>query len=203
MGREGGGYCYNSKRSGATGGRAEGQGAGGQSASPRLLTGKFLPTYREKRGKDKRENGVGTEAVASLTFPRKGKSGKMKNFSWKLNEEKLQNEPQRTFTYFLPHFGSSGGRVDHPGRPWLRHWVGKKENCEREVGKIFKKKWKWNEENLQNVQRPFFSFHFSKRLKFVLGSTKMGIFYREKAFHAGKKIRKMTLPPQKNMPVSE
>ena len=29
----------------------------------------------------------------------------------------------------------------------------------------------------------FFAFHFSKRLKFVFRSTKMGIFYREKAFH--------------------
>ena len=26
-------------------------------------------------------------------------------------------------TYFLPHFGPPGGRVAHPGRPWLRHWV--------------------------------------------------------------------------------
>ena len=26
------------------------------------------------------------------------------------------------FTYFLPHFGPPGGRVAHPGRPWLRHW---------------------------------------------------------------------------------
>ena len=28
----------------------------------------------------------------------------------------------------------------------------------------------------------------------------MEIFYREKAFHAGKQIRKMTLPPLKNFP---
>ena len=27
----------------------------------------------------------------------------------------------QTFTYFLPHFGPPGGRVPHPGRPWLRH----------------------------------------------------------------------------------
>ena len=27
-----------------------------------------------------------------------------------------------SFTYFLPHFGSSGGPLAHPGRPWLRHW---------------------------------------------------------------------------------
>ena len=27
------------------------------------------------------------------------------------------------FTFFLPHFGPPGGRVAHPGRPWLRHWL--------------------------------------------------------------------------------
>ena len=27
------------------------------------------------------------------------------------------------FSNFLPHFGSPGGRVAHPGRPWLRHCV--------------------------------------------------------------------------------
>ena len=26
-----------------------------------------------------------------------------------------------SFTYFLPHFGPPGGRLAHPGRPWLRH----------------------------------------------------------------------------------
>ena len=25
------------------------------------------------------------------------------------------------FIYFLPHFGPPGGRLAHPGRPWLRH----------------------------------------------------------------------------------
>ena len=25
------------------------------------------------------------------------------------------------FPCFLPHFGPPGGRVAHPGRPWLRH----------------------------------------------------------------------------------
>ena len=29
------------------------------------------------------------------------------------------------FTYFLPHFGPPGGQVAHPGRPWLRHWLGR------------------------------------------------------------------------------
>ena len=33
------------------------QNSRGQSAPPRLLTGKFLLTYREKRGKKKGENG--------------------------------------------------------------------------------------------------------------------------------------------------
>ena len=28
------------------------------------------------------------------------------------------------FTHFLPHFGSPGGRLAHPGRPWLRHCMG-------------------------------------------------------------------------------
>ena len=25
------------------------------------------------------------------------------------------------FAHFLPHFGPTGGRLVHPGRPWLRH----------------------------------------------------------------------------------
>ena len=37
--------------------RRGGGGAGGQSAPQRLLTGKFLLTYREKRGKEKMEKG--------------------------------------------------------------------------------------------------------------------------------------------------
>ena len=26
------------------------------------------------------------------------------------------------FPHFLPYFGLPGGRIAHPGRPWLRHW---------------------------------------------------------------------------------
>ena len=33
-------------------------------------------------------------------------------------------------------------------------------------------------------------------------STKMGIFYRDKAFHTGEKTGKMTLPPPKNYPLT-
>ena len=40
-----------------------------------------------------------------------------------------------------------------------------------------------------------------KMTKICFGSTKMEIFYREKAFTPGKKSGKMTLPPQKNFPV--
>ena len=45
---------------------------------------------------------------------------------------------------------------------------------------------------------PFFSFHFSKPLKFVVGLPKWKFSAREKAFQARKKIRKMTLPLRKN-----
>ena len=39
--------------------------------------------------------------------------------------------------------------------------------------------------------------------KICFGSTKIGIFYREKAFHGREKqLGKITLPPQKNMPVT-
>ena len=40
----------------------------------------------------------------------------------------------------------------------------------------------------------FFCFSLFKATEISFGSTKMGIFYREKAFHAGKKSGKMTLP---------
>ena len=35
----------------------------------------------------------------------------------------LTSNTYPNFTYFLPHFGPPGGRVAHPGRPWLRHWI--------------------------------------------------------------------------------
>ena len=51
---------------------------------------------------------------------------------------------------------------------------------------------------------PFFFFCFSlfKMTENSFGSTKMEIFHREKVFYEGeKKSGKMTLPPQKNVPV--
>ena len=106
--------------SGVTGG-----GQGGRVPPQRLLTGKFLLTYREKRGKEKRERG--------------------------------------------------------------ENWVEKVEN------------WKWKQENVRKRGEDLFFFFFCfsllKTTKICFGSTKMGIFYREKAFHAGKKIRKNDFAP--------
>ena len=92
----------------------DGRGAG-ESATQRLLTGKFLLTYREKRGKEKREN-----------------------------------EPKS------------------------------KEN---------RKKGRWKIENGRRKS------YIMRRGPF--GSTKMAIFYQEKAFHVGKKIRKNDFAPSK------
>ena len=47
----------------------------------------------------------------------------------------------------------------------------------------------------------FFAFTLLKRTEIYFGSTKMGIFYREKHFTPRKKSGKMTAP-QKNMPVT-
>ena len=44
---------------------------------------------------------------------------------------------------------------------------------------------------LQNEERTF----FFKMTEICFGSTKMEIFYREKAFHAGKRIRKNDFAP--------
>ena len=41
---------------------------------------------------------------------------------------------------------------------------------------------------MRNEERIFFSLF--KTTEICFGSTKMGIFYREKEFHAGKKLRK-------------
>ena len=79
----------------------------------------------------------------------------------------------------------------------------KKENWKRKGGKL---KMEGRRVTIQNEERTFFFFlllTFQKPLKFVLGlpNTKMGIFYREKAFYAGKKSGKMTWPPLKNIPL--
>ena len=72
--------------SGVTGG---GGGGAGDRIPPRLLTGKFLLTYREKRGKEKGE-----------MEQKRRKIEKGKVIKWKWKEEKLQNE-ERTFFFFF------------------------------------------------------------------------------------------------------
>ena len=104
----------------------------GQNVPQRLLTRKFLLTYREKRGKEKKRG----------KWSRK--EGKSKKGRWKI------------------------------------------ENARRKSYKM---------------RRGPFCFSLFKTTEICFGSTKMWIFYREKAFHAGKKSGKMALPPLKNMPL--
>ena len=64
----------------------------------------------------------------------------------------------------------------------------KKENQKREGGKLKLEggkvtKWKWGEDFFF-----FFCFSLFKTTEICFGSTKMGIFYRKKEFHTGKKI---------------
>ena len=69
------------------------------------------------------------------------------------------------------------------------NWEEKKENCKREGGKLKMeggKVTKWGEH---------FCFSLLKTTKICFVSTKMEIFYREKAFHAGKKIRENDFAP--------
>ena len=98
-------------------------------------------------------------------------------------------------------------------------WGKKKENWKKEGGKLKKK-----EKKLQNDEKTFllllllllllffffffflilfiyfffFCFSLFKTTEICFGSTKIEIFYQEKAFHAGKKSGKITLPLRKN-----
>ena len=72
---------------------------------------------------------------------------------------------------------------------------GKKGNCKREGGNL-----KMEGGKSSKMRRgPFFFFFFCfslfKMTKICFGSTKMEIFYWEKVFHAGKKIRKNDFAP--------
>ena len=63
----------------------------------------------------------------------------------------------------------------------------RKEN--RKKGKRKGRKLKMDGKKLQNEERTF-CFSLFKTTDICFGSTKIGIFYREKSFHAGKKIMK-------------
>ena len=72
--------------SGVTGG-----GQGGHSAPQRLLTGKFLLTYREKRGKEKRERGENWVE-------------KVENWKWKQENVRKRGEDLFFFFFFFFSF---------------------------------------------------------------------------------------------------
>ena len=61
---------------------------------------------------------TGSRAVGSLTVPG-GQEFHFPHFSQILI---IFSYFSSNVSHFLPHFGSPGGRLAHPGRPWLRHW---------------------------------------------------------------------------------
>ena len=58
-------------------------------------------------------------AIANLTVPG-GQELHFPHFSSNLISFSCFSS---SLTYFLPHFGSPGGRLAHLGRPWLRHCI--------------------------------------------------------------------------------
>ena len=119
---------------------------GGQSAPQRLPTGKFLLTYWENIGKEKKGNGG-------------KKEGKLKKKKTKTKKErkKKKNEGEK--------LTMEGGKVR-----------------------------KWGEDFFFSFLF-FFFFSLFKVTEICFGSTKTGILYRKKSFHAGKKIRKNDFAP--------
>ena len=122
--------------------------------------------------------------------------------------------------YYIKEINSGvtgGGGQSAPRDFWLGNfcWLtgkrearkkGRMEQKRRKIKKGKVENWKWKEEKLLNEERTFFFFFFFfkfiylffslfKTSEICFGSTKMGIFYQEKAFHAGKNIRKMIFPP--------
>ena len=75
---------------------------------------------------------------------------------------------------------------------WKKRGKEKKENGEEK--KENKRRWK--------MRRGFFSFHFSRPLKFVSGLPKWEFSTGKKHFKPGKKSVKMTLPTLKNTPLT-
>ena len=118
--------CY---ISGITGGG--GEGAGGQSAPQRLLTGNF--------------------------------------FGWRIGKKEAREK---------------GWKLRRKEKLWKGRWkigIGSRKSSKKRWGPFF-----------------FFFFFFLFTLKMMeisSGSTKIGIFYREKAFHVGEKIRKNYFAP--------
>ena len=85
----------------------------------------------------------------------------------------------------------------------------KRQGKKRKWVKIEKKRWEIGNGSRKTVEKEvrtffffFFAFHFWKRRKFFLGLPKWEFSIGKKHFAPGKKSGKMTLPPQKNMPVT-
>ena len=103
------------------------------------------------------------------------------------------NKPKVKFYYFWKHKvnsgvtggGGGGGEQSAP----QRLLTGKFLLMYRE--KEARKKWK----TFFSFFFFFFCFSLLQTMEICFGSTKMGIFNREKAFHAGKKIRKNDFAP--------
>ena len=74
------------------------------------------------------------------------------------------------------------------------NWEEKTENCEGEGGKLELEVGKVMKRG-EDLFFFFFCFSLLKTTEICFGSTKIGIFYREKAFHIGKKIRKNYFAP--------
>ena len=86
---------------------------------------------------------------------------------------------------------------------------GKGVEIKKKRRKIIKGRWKiengrWKSYKMRSSLLFFFFFVLSlfKTAKICFGSTKMEIFYQEKASHAGKKIRKKDFAPSEKFPVT-
>ena len=87
-------------------------------------------------------------------------------------------------------------------RPTGKREARKKRKWREQEGKLQKggENLEWKGEKYENEQRTFFfffffAFHFLKQLNKLFGVYQNENFYREKAFHAGKKSGKVTCPP--------
>ena len=113
--------------------------------------------------------------------------------------------------------GGQGGQTEFPPRDfWLGKRQGKKVKgvkIEKKRRKIIKEKlanWKRKVKKLQNAERTLFFFFFfclsllkTTEICFGFWVYQNGNFLQgKKHFTLGKKSGKMTLPPQKNMPVT-
>ena len=135
---------------------------GGGECPQRLLSGNFLLTYREKRGKEKMENGADKKEI---------EKGKVESENWRKKSYKMWED----------FVGGCGGV------------------CVFVFVFVFLFVCLFLCLFVCLFVCLFFAFSLFKTTGICFGSTKMGIFYRQKAFHDRKKSEKMTLAPLKNI----